>query len=61
MTQPSAIRLERIKRGLTLEDISLRSGIDMAALSRFERGKCKNSEKYRDRIIDAICGEDAVR
>jgi len=54
----SAIRLERIRRGLSIADISVRSGIDPATISYYERGKLRFPERYKDKIIAAVCGQD---
>jgi hypothetical protein len=42
LTTVARVKAERQRRGLRLDDVSARSGIDKAYLSRLETGKVKN-------------------
>jgi transcriptional regulator with XRE-family HTH domain len=54
MVNPNLIRKCRLKKGMTLDDVFLKTGIHMPKLSRIERGIFKASSKERKLISRAL-------
>jgi transcriptional regulator with XRE-family HTH domain len=56
----SRVRDERIRQGLTLADLSRRTGITYSTLCNLEKGRCYAWPKYRRLISEALGVEESV-
>jgi transcriptional regulator with XRE-family HTH domain len=53
-TLPTSLRLRRLGAGMTLEVLSAQTGLDPAALSRFERGHLGQMSEERKAHIAGV-------
>ena len=54
--KPSALRLLRVKSGLKLRELSARTGINISALSQYERGLAPVKD-HTEKILAVIAEE----
>jgi transcriptional regulator with XRE-family HTH domain len=54
MKTPSRMRVIRFRRGMSLDDLSLLTGLDRGWLSRAERGIVGLNQEHREKISLAL-------